>query len=123
MRVPLLDPPNPDNGPQRTGIDQGQATQKYRDDLRTHGNTVQSAWTVDSTCPSTRIEWGLGSLSSSPSCASSMLMPLEVLQIDGNDVKAEMQRCGSNNQVFEGDGDPLARLFAFDAPGKLGNRH
>ena len=44
---------------------------------------------------------------------------LEVLHVEGGYIEAQVQGRGSDDEVFEGDGDALGGLLALDASGKL----
>jgi hypothetical protein len=45
----------------------------------------------------------------------------KVLHVEGSYVEAEMKGRGSDDQIFEWDGDAFGGLLTFDAPGELGD--
>jgi hypothetical protein len=46
---------------------------------------------------------------------------LEMLYVLGEDIEAEVERGGTDNQIFKRDREAFFRLFALNASGKLGD--
>jgi hypothetical protein len=48
-------------------------------------------------------------------------MASKCLGVERHHIEAQMQSCGSNDQVLDSDGNAFRRLFTLDAPGQLSN--